>query len=137
MFLAFRINFTLKDLEVVSPAYDYFVTKLQEITNGNEPAIKVEKLSTEFTQYFKYDRVKQLVRIRINLFINLRLLFTRFSQISCTYACKVDRYVDRTRVKTLFKHYLFSQDQNTTLLYTIIIIISYSLFILRFCVYWQ
>ena len=89
MFLAFRINFTLKDLEVVSPAYDYFVTKLQEIKNGNEPAIKVEKLSTEFTQYFKYDRVKQLVRIGINLFTNLRLLFTRFPQISYTYACKV------------------------------------------------
>lgn len=70
MFLVFRINFTLKDLEVVSPAYDYFVTKLREITNGSDPAIKVEKLSTEFTQYFKYDRVRQLVRIRINLFIS-------------------------------------------------------------------
>ena len=59
IFFVFRRNFTLKDLEVVSPAYDYFVTKLQvETTNGNEAAIKVEKLSTEFTQYFKYDRVR-------------------------------------------------------------------------------
>ena len=49
---------------MVSPAYDYFMTKLEDITERSEPVINVQKIPTHFPQYFVYDRVKQLVRIK-------------------------------------------------------------------------
>ncbi|XP_028413543.1 methyltransferase-like protein 22 isoform X2 [Dendronephthya gigantea] len=55
-----RINFTLEALEIVSPAYDYFMNKLEVLTKKNPPSIKIEKLETNFPQYFKYERVKEL-----------------------------------------------------------------------------
>lgn len=55
-----RINFTLQALEVISPAYDYFMTKLKEISERVESRMNVQKLATKFPQYFMYDRVKQL-----------------------------------------------------------------------------
>ena len=55
-----RINFTLEDLEVVSPAYDYLMTKLEKMTEICEPRIKVQRISTDFQQYFMYDKVQHL-----------------------------------------------------------------------------
>ena len=55
-----RINFTLQALEVVSPAYDYFMTKVEKMSERCEPRMKVQRISTEFQQYFMYDKVKQL-----------------------------------------------------------------------------
>lgn len=59
-----RINFTLQSLDVVSPAYDYFISRLDEMKKKDDRAIKVQKIPTDFPQYFKYDRVKELVRIK-------------------------------------------------------------------------
>ncbi|XP_064478592.1 methyltransferase-like protein 22 isoform X2 [Ornithodoros turicata] len=52
-----RINFTLDDLDVVSPAHSYFVGHLGRLL-GNGWA--VEKVSTEFPQSFRYTRDKYL-----------------------------------------------------------------------------
>ena len=59
-----RLNFTLEALEVVCPAYDFFVAKLKEMEISHAP-INAEKVSTTFPQYFGYKRVKELVSMFI------------------------------------------------------------------------
>ncbi len=60
-----RINFTIEDLAPVAPAYNHFMSCLETMystgNNGVVVLFTAEQLSTEFEQYFEYERVKELV----------------------------------------------------------------------------
>jgi hypothetical protein len=43
---------------VVPPAYDYFMTKLEEIFKRVELRREVQKIPAEFMKYFMYERIK-------------------------------------------------------------------------------
>lgn len=58
-----RVVFTLDDLSAAAPCYEYFLEKLETIRNVS--GIKIEQLSTDFQQYFQYDKVKELVLWRV------------------------------------------------------------------------
>lgn len=58
-----RFVFTLQDLDTVAPAYDYFMTKLDEISK--QIPIQVTNLPTSFEQYFCYDRSREMILIEI------------------------------------------------------------------------
>ncbi|XP_049826166.1 methyltransferase-like protein 22 [Aethina tumida] len=51
-----RYVFTLAEFDSVAPCYDYFIECLENVKN-----IKVEQIKCDFPQYFKYERVEQLV----------------------------------------------------------------------------
>ncbi|CAH0550284.1 unnamed protein product [Brassicogethes aeneus] len=55
-----RFVFTLADFDSVAPCYDYFVDCLKSLKN-----VTFEEIDCDFPQYFKYDRVKQLVLWKI------------------------------------------------------------------------
>ncbi|XP_046863869.1 methyltransferase-like protein 22 isoform X2 [Xenia sp. Carnegie-2017] len=56
-----RIIFTLEALDVVSPAYDYFIKKLEKLSKENENLkVHFKKLDTNIPQYFNYLRVNEL-----------------------------------------------------------------------------
>jgi len=54
------LNFTLEDLAVTSPAYNYFLDRLEALERKDKTII-ARKLDTEFPQYLQYERVKELV----------------------------------------------------------------------------
>ncbi|XP_078348673.1 methyltransferase-like protein 22 isoform X1 [Oculina patagonica] len=54
-----RLNFTLEELAVTSPAYNYFLGKIEELEKV-EKRLKARQFGTEFPQYLQYDRVKEL-----------------------------------------------------------------------------
>ena len=54
------MNFTLEELAVTSPAYNYFLGRIEEL-EMKEQRLRARKLSTEFPKYLQYERVKQLV----------------------------------------------------------------------------
>ncbi|KAK4876718.1 hypothetical protein RN001_009224 [Aquatica leii] len=54
-----RYVFTTTDCDVSAPCYDFFMECLERLN------IAVEELSLDFPQYFQYDRVKELVLIKI------------------------------------------------------------------------
>ena len=61
---AFRLVFTIEDLDIATPAYDHFRRKLQEIESTSSKlhvTYRVEQVKTDFPQYFKYNRTKELV----------------------------------------------------------------------------
>ena len=68
---ACRINFSLDHLDVVSPAHSYFLECIRRRYpaahslrgNGENKHITINatQLSTDFEQYFSYERVKELV----------------------------------------------------------------------------
>ncbi|XP_072032909.1 methyltransferase-like protein 22 [Amphiura filiformis] len=58
-----RYNFTLSDLDVTCKEYDYFrshLTNLVSSSSGSPVQFSVNQISTDFTQYFNYNRVKQI-----------------------------------------------------------------------------
>ena len=55
-----RYVFTVKDLDTVAPAYQYFIQKL------SKAAVKFVLLDTMFKQYFCYDRSKDMVLMLIS-----------------------------------------------------------------------
>ena len=57
-----RINFTLDDLDVVSPAFDHFT----EICLHN-PSFSAERILMDFPRCFEYDRVAELELWRVSL----------------------------------------------------------------------
>lgn len=61
LFLAIekRVNFTLKDLAVTSPAYNHFRRRIEKLENM-EQRLKARKLNTDFPKYLHYERVKEL-----------------------------------------------------------------------------
>lgn len=54
-----RVNFTLDDLDAVSPAYDHFVACVTECSD--QYGLKGVCVDTPNLQYFQYERVPQLV----------------------------------------------------------------------------
>ncbi|XP_050441506.1 methyltransferase-like protein 22 [Adelges cooleyi] len=58
-----RYVFSTSDLDVCAPCYDYFV----ELLNENESWIKVELINCNFTQYFQYNRAKELVLFKLTV----------------------------------------------------------------------
>ena len=58
-----RLNFSLDNLEVVSPYYEHFIRclELSYSTSGGELQFQVQKLPIDFPQHSDYDRVKELV----------------------------------------------------------------------------
>lgn len=54
-----RVNFTLDDLDAVSPAYDHFVACVTECSDRY--GLKGACVDTPNLQYFQYERVPQLV----------------------------------------------------------------------------
>ena len=58
-----RINFTVEDLAPASPAYEYFRSCMEKDypSEGGKLQFAVQQLSTDFPQYFHYERVKELV----------------------------------------------------------------------------
>lgn len=58
-----RYVFTLSDLDVVAPCYDYFYENLYKVMQATH---KIEQLDTsKVPQYFCYERAKELVLFRI------------------------------------------------------------------------
>lgn len=55
-----RYVFTVADLNAVAPCFDYFLQQLQKLKN-----IVWEEVQLNFPQYFQYDRVKELVLLKI------------------------------------------------------------------------
>lgn len=70
----FRLNFTLEDLAVTSPAYNYFLGRIEELERM-EKRLKARKLGTEFPKYLQYDRVNELVNA------GLIILCLKFSMV--------------------------------------------------------
>ena len=58
-----RVNFTLDDLDAVSPAYDHFVACVTECSD--QYGLKGACLDTPIPQYFQYERVPQLVSVYV------------------------------------------------------------------------
>ncbi|XP_068672119.1 methyltransferase-like protein 22 isoform X2 [Montipora foliosa] len=54
-----RLNFTLRDLAVTSPAYDYFLCRIEKLETV-EQKLKARQLRTDFPKYLQYERVKEL-----------------------------------------------------------------------------
>ncbi|XP_030760748.1 methyltransferase-like protein 22 isoform X2 [Sitophilus oryzae] len=55
-----RYVFTIRDCDTSAPCYDYFVEKLSTLKN-----LTIEEQTTDFPQYFVYDKVKELVLWKI------------------------------------------------------------------------
>ncbi|CAG9770421.1 unnamed protein product [Ceutorhynchus assimilis] len=55
-----RYVFTISDCDTCAPCYDYFLEKLKILKN-----VSIEEITTDFPQYFKYDRCKELVLWKI------------------------------------------------------------------------
>ena len=58
-----RINFTVKDLAPASPEYEYFRSCMEKDYPFEDGKLQfsAQQLSTDFPQYFHYERVKELV----------------------------------------------------------------------------
>ena len=56
----YRIVFSLEELDSTSPSHDYFFKSLKSKYDSN---FRAELLSTNFYQYFDYERTKELVSL--------------------------------------------------------------------------
>ena len=60
----FRYVFTIAELDTVAPAYDYFEEKLKGLCD-KENGLSYSYESTEFPQYFCYEKSKEMIIIKI------------------------------------------------------------------------
>lgn len=56
-----RYVFTIADLNAVAPCYDYFIEQMKKLKT-----VKYEEVNLNFPKYFQYDRVKELVLLKIS-----------------------------------------------------------------------
>lgn len=56
-----RYVFTIVDLNAVAPCFDYFMQQLEKLKN-----IVCDEVQLNFPKYFQYDRVKELVLLKIS-----------------------------------------------------------------------
>lgn len=56
-----RYVFTVADLNTVAPCHDYFMQQLKKLKS-----VTCEEVELDFPQYFQYDRVKELVLLKIS-----------------------------------------------------------------------
>ena len=81
-----RLNFTLENLDVSCPAYNYFGQCLTELCQQNQERKKfvVEEVNTSsLPQYFQYNRIKYLVHcpFSVTVFIHEIILFLLIDRI--------------------------------------------------------
>lgn len=60
-----RYVFTLADLDTTAPCYEYFLQCIEKIRTINK--WKFESIPIDFEQYFDYERVKELVLLKLYL----------------------------------------------------------------------
>lgn len=60
-----RYVFTINELDNVAPCYEHFLQCLERIRWINK--WQFESIPIDFPQYFQYDRVKELILLKINL----------------------------------------------------------------------
>ena len=73
-----RFNFTIQDLEVTAPAYDYFIKCLDELSTNMRQShmgldIIYKSLDTNISQAFCYERCKNVIIIQIDVIISNQL----------------------------------------------------------------
>lgn len=61
-----RYVFTMADLDVVAPCYEYFMQRIQEIQSA-DVRIKLDIVNIDFPQYFVYERSKDLTIMKFRL----------------------------------------------------------------------
>lgn len=61
MYIALEKRYVFVD-SVCAPMYEHFLKNFQEASSG---FLKFNEISTLFTQYFEYDRCKELVLIKV------------------------------------------------------------------------
>lgn len=59
-----RYVFTLADLESLAPCYEYFLTGMDKLRR-QRPQWRFDAVPVDFAQYFEYERVKELVLLRL------------------------------------------------------------------------
>lgn len=59
-----RYVFTIADLESLAPCYEYFLAAVEKLRHVKK--WKLESVPIDFPQYFEYERVKQLVLLRLS-----------------------------------------------------------------------
>jgi hypothetical protein len=62
MYIALEKRYVFTDC-VVAPMYEFFMKKLSQETAG---ILKYNEISTDFKQYFDYEKCKELVLIKVN-----------------------------------------------------------------------
>lgn len=60
-----RYVFTVADLESLAPCYEYFLSGIEAIRYRKN--WKFESIPIDFPQYFQYERVKELVLLKLSL----------------------------------------------------------------------
>ena len=68
LIIAFSLNFTLEELAVTSPAYNYFLSRIDELET-KEQRLSTRKLDIDFPNYLQYERVKELVNFAFRFFL--------------------------------------------------------------------
>jgi methyltransferase-like protein 22 len=61
MYVALEKRYVFTE-HVVAPMYEFFMKILSQEVSG---ILKFEEISTDFTQYFEYEKCKELVLIKI------------------------------------------------------------------------
>lgn len=61
-----RYVFTVADLDVAAPCYEYFLQCLQKAQTPQHP-IRLGMVDIDFPQYFTYERSKELIIMRLEL----------------------------------------------------------------------
>lgn len=60
-----RYVFTLAELDTSAPCYEYFLRAIEPIRSSN--GWKLELIPITFPQYFEYERVRDLVLMKLSL----------------------------------------------------------------------
>lgn len=61
-----RYVFTMADLDVVAPCYEYFMQRIQEMQSTDD-RIKLDIVNIDFPQYFIYERSKDLTIMKFSI----------------------------------------------------------------------
>lgn len=61
-----RYVFTVAELDVTAPCYEYFMDCIQE-THSSDIRIKLDTVTIDFPQYFSYERSKDLIIMKLSL----------------------------------------------------------------------
>lgn len=61
-----RYVFTVADLDTVAPCYEHFMRCISDKICSSKPW-KLETIPIDFPQYFEYERVKDLILMKLSL----------------------------------------------------------------------
>ena len=92
-----RLNFTLTDLEVSCPAYQYFTQCLSNLcTQNNQSNISytVEQINPQsFGQYFNYHRTKYLELCKVTSFVTDKWLIEQYQWVEKKSCIELDFFI--------------------------------------------